>query len=462
MVQAFSAQGIASTLICRGDISAAGFAGETCFEAWDWLTERERLADCLAQNNLVFVDSYEAPRPFYIQLSRIVPLCVYFDDNRRMRYPKGIIINAAAGAEELKYPNTRGVQYLLGCRYIPMRKVFWNVPPRHIRQDIQALLLMLGGCDRDGLTPRLQKFLADLRPRTKIIVVSGPGSARLRGIKRAPARGMTFMENPDPSDLRKAMLAVDVAVSSAGQTLYELARTGTPTIAISIAANQKTNVRGLRQAGFIEYAGPGTSSRMLSRIEQALRILDAAAVRRKRARIGQALVAGNGALQIVDAVMKSYFKCRLELRLLEEKDLGGLLRLSNQPEVRESSFCQEKILWKDHLEWFRKKSTDPKSLCLVAEIQEALIGQVRFDVREESAWISISISRDFRRCGLGKDILKQGIVHLRQAFPGVRTVIAQIRKENRASIRFFENYGFWYGSDAWILGQSAVEYRLAL
>ena len=48
---------------------------------------------------------------------------------------------------------------------------------------------------------------------------------------------------------------VDLAISASGQTLYELACIGVPTIAIGIIDNQKNNIKNWINQGFIEYAG---------------------------------------------------------------------------------------------------------------------------------------------------------------------------------------------------------------
>ncbi len=54
-----------------------------------------------------------------------------------------------------------------------------------------------------------------------------------------------LIESPDDYGMRDVMLSSDVAISAGGQTLYELARTGTPTVAVSVADNQKKNVEAM-------------------------------------------------------------------------------------------------------------------------------------------------------------------------------------------------------------------------
>jgi len=465
VAQAFATRGIVPTMICRGDMNPAVFGefkDKARAEMWDWVKDPPRLAKCLNGADIVLIDSYEAPKSVYAGIARSVPLGVYFDDAKRLPYPRGIVINAAAGAEGIRYDDADGVRYLLGCRYFPLRKAFWTSPARAIRRDIRTILVTLGGSDSGSFTPRLLNFLGTSRPCSTKVVIVGPGFGRIDDLKAAADDRTTFLETPNAAALRKAMRAADVAISAAGQTLYELARTGTPTVAVLVAANQRLNVRGLAKAGFIEYAGPGTSRHMIGRVERALGILNDAGVRGHRSRIGQTLVPGDGALKIVDAILKSYVTSQFTLRRFEGRDARKIFLLSNQPDVRKSSFRRGAIRWADHQAWFQKKLTDKNSLCLIAEITGTLLGQVRFETLRERAWVSISVSRDFRGYGLGKDMLTRSIDFLRMHFPDLRTVVAQIRKENLGSVRFFENCRFGYSGETTIIGQTAVEYILPL
>jgi len=48
---------------------------------------------------------------------------------------------------------------------------------------------------------------------------------------------------------------MDVCISAGGQTLYELARVGVPTVGICVAENQRLNVEACHSQGFVEYVG---------------------------------------------------------------------------------------------------------------------------------------------------------------------------------------------------------------
>ena len=50
--------------------------------------------------------------------------------------------------------------------------------------------------------------------------------------------------------MRDLMLSVDVAITAAGQTTYELMSCGVPMIPIKVVDNQKWNILGLQNEGF--------------------------------------------------------------------------------------------------------------------------------------------------------------------------------------------------------------------
>jgi spore coat polysaccharide biosynthesis predicted glycosyltransferase SpsG len=121
------------------------------------------------------------------------------------------------------------------------------------------------------------------------------------------------------------MARADLAVSAGGQTLYELARCGTPTIAFCAGPDQAHNVRALDLAGAVVDAGTAGSPGWLDRLADAVRRVSADdALRTSLSRAGRRLIDGRGADRVRDAI----------LRLLEgqrESDARVSPRTGRQP-----------------------------------------------------------------------------------------------------------------------------------
>ena len=96
------------------------------------------------------------------------------------------------------------------------------------------------------------------------------------------------------------MLESDIAISACGQTLYELAFLGVPTIAVTVADNQSINARGWQKTGFIEYGGHWSKTALSGNIKSLIDKLRDPELRRKNTFIGRDIVDGKGAIRIAE------------------------------------------------------------------------------------------------------------------------------------------------------------------
>ena len=139
--------------------------------------------------------------------------------------------------------------------YLPLRKEFWDVPDKEIKKEIRSILITFGGDDFRNMTPKILKFLNKEFKDIKKEVVIGKGFKNLDSIKNAMDENTNLNYYPSANEMKNLMLNCDIAISAGGQTLYELARCGTPSISIAIAENQLGNVKGFDRLGIIKYAG---------------------------------------------------------------------------------------------------------------------------------------------------------------------------------------------------------------
>ena len=128
--QAFEEVGIRPALIVNGDEAVQDLLKDKNFRFFDWLNDRERLFAAVRNADIVFIDSYLADCALYEKVSNIAGTGIYLDDNIRIEYPKGFVINGAIFAERMPYPKRNGVTYLLGARYAPLRREFRDVPEK--------------------------------------------------------------------------------------------------------------------------------------------------------------------------------------------------------------------------------------------------------------------------------------------------------------------------------------------
>ena len=120
----------------------------------------------------------------------------------------------------------------------------------NIKNEIKTVLITLGGNDLRNLTPKILNLLKS-EPFTKKVII-GNSFDNLCEIEKFDD---DLIYAPNSKQMLEAMENVDLAISSAGQTLYELARVGVPTIAVGVVDNQINNIKNWQKQGFIEFAG---------------------------------------------------------------------------------------------------------------------------------------------------------------------------------------------------------------
>lgn len=240
--QAFETKNIRPTFIINGDESVVEYLKETDYEIFNWLDNQERLFDMIKDADIAIIDSYMADDAIYEKISNLVKLPVYYDDNNRIEYPSGVVVNGNIHAKDLVYPKRDVINYLLGLEYLPLRKEFWDVPEKKVREKVEAIMVTFGGDDSRNMTPKVLKLLAENYPNIKKNVIIGKGFKNIKEIEKASDENTVLNYFPDAQKMKEVMLESDIAISAGGQTLYELARVGVPTVAVIVADNQIGNV----------------------------------------------------------------------------------------------------------------------------------------------------------------------------------------------------------------------------
>jgi len=305
LYDAFSENGTIPEFVVHGDESVEGLFYDKKYTRLDWIKMPETLDRVLSGADIAAVDSYLAGREIYETISMNVNKALFIDDYNRIDYPKSLVLNGNTYAHDLGYKNINDVTYLLGCRYMPLRKEFWEIPEKTIRDRVEVIMITFGGVDKAGMTPRILTALCDEYPAIEKIVMIGKGFEHVERIKNAADSKTRLVVSSDASMMKKVEIESDIAVSAGGQTLYELARIGIPTVAVSVADNQTRNVKGLRDKGFVFDAGSIRDENIEQKIIGGIEALADRAERLERSRIGRKEVDGKGAKRIVDALLFS-------------------------------------------------------------------------------------------------------------------------------------------------------------
>ncbi|MFA5123125.1 hypothetical protein [Zavarzinia sp.] len=250
-------------------------------------------ADWTVNGGYVLVDSYHATRGVLLDLAGTAWGAVFLDDTSRLAYPTGIVVHGGPGAID---PQGGAAIWVAGPRFQPLRRAFRAGAERHaVSSRPTRVMVVMGGTDPHHLGPKLAELVLRVFPDATVDLI-GAGEVsdpRIRRHQGLSAEAMAAL-----------MAAADVCVSGAGQTVFELARMGVPSVLVGAAQNQHDNLvhwpplTGFRVAGWWNAEG------LMESIVRELTVLASPDVRLSIAQQAQQAVDGLGAVRLIDLVEK--------------------------------------------------------------------------------------------------------------------------------------------------------------
>ena len=136
---------------------------------------------------------------------------------------------------------------------------------------------------------------------------------------------------------------------------------------------------------------------------------------------------------------------RLTLREIEEKDTGFIVRLRSDPEVYRYFVSPHRITREEHLNWYRKHYllSDDRIDWIAEDCDGNAVGVfgIKTGAEDGSAEISYILAPEAYGKGYAREAV-EGIMAFAAEQLRITNFIAEIHKDNKASIRFAEKAGF--------------------
>lgn len=291
--------------LVKGDKKALGFIRDQGIEPVlsDWTRDGGIGRSLPSKCHTVIIDSYQAPARVYSQIfaARPKPRVIAIDDYDRIRYTADAVISPSIYGDRIAYVAHEGIkaEYLAGKKYVIVRKEFRDIRPRGPRKQIKDVLVTFGGISKRSFVNSLLGRLSGSAPGMRFHVVAGYQTIR------SGNRNIKVYHGLSAAGMRSLMLGSDVCFSAGGQTLYELARAGIPTIGICFSENQKLNLETMRKKGVIEYIGWFDGPEIRKKAVDALEKLGDRATRMKMSRKARSFIDGKGADRIARWILRA-------------------------------------------------------------------------------------------------------------------------------------------------------------
>lgn len=299
LYQAFEMRGYFPQFIINGNESVVSAVNGTRYQLFDWIADVDKTITLLQDASIVLIDSYKCPFFLYQLIKNESKTAVYIDDNLRLEYPSGIVVNGVMGAEQLGYKKRYDIDYLLGAQYAFLRSSFWNVPLKEITPEIKSIFISCGGND-NGLSVRIVKLVSEQFPWIYLsVVVKDINSPEISELKHYAQ----LLAGLRAEEMKALMGSADLAITAAGQTTYELCRIGTPFVALLTADNQAYSIGNFFKQGLVqEVLDPNNSTFDTMLVNQINYFLDPE-TRKAISLKMQKAIDGCGSLKLADYII---------------------------------------------------------------------------------------------------------------------------------------------------------------
>jgi UDP-2,4-diacetamido-2,4,6-trideoxy-beta-L-altropyranose hydrolase len=402
----------------------------------------------------VVVDGYQFNSAYQSAL-RAAGLKVMFVDDHgdASPYSADLVLNQNVHADgAVPRPRAAHTRLLLGSRYILLRRefAFWRKRRFGITSRARRILVTMGGSDPDNVTEQILKILL-AEPDLELTVVVGGSNPHLSNIEQLVEeanRPIRLLK--DISDMPALMVWADLVVAGAGTTSWEMCMMGLPAALCVLAPNQERIARELAQRGAAVNLGPAGELAADKTRKVLCDLLPSQAKRAKMSARGREIVDGYGAERVL-----AFLWGDPVLRRTIESDCRSSWEWAN-----ESGELTVPIRWERHMQWFRARLADPKSILYTAlNRQGDPMGMVRYQLDGTRAIVSINLGTAFRGRGNGRKLLFLTTEELFQNFR-VTAIEGFVRLSNQPSIRLFEQTGFRKAGVTTVHGKEAIRYVL--
>lgn len=199
--------------------------------------------------DFILVDSYFVTAGYLQSLKALVGKngkLIYLDDLASFPYPVDILANYNVFATDAMYNSLYKFvsldmpQLILGCSFAPLRAMFRGIGKKVQPEKVKNILISTGGSDTLHLSLSLIRALQEKEHETGYVYHFLLGAMNVDKDRiRALAKGNeNFILHENVSDMRGLLEKMDLAVSAAGSTLYEICACGIPLITYTLADNQ--------------------------------------------------------------------------------------------------------------------------------------------------------------------------------------------------------------------------------
>ena len=260
----------------------------------------------------IIVDSYYVTGNYLVLLKKTIAKegkIVYIDDIASFPYPVDILINYNAYGPWINYHelydevHLQEPQFILGPTFAPLRTMFRGIGKKEQKKDVKNILISTGGSDPEHLALKIVQAKPEKFTYYILLGNMNPDKKEIKAIAQE-CSNLVVLENV--SDMKNLIFGMDIAVSAAGSTLYEICVCGVPLITYVLADNQIPGAAAFEKLGLAVNLGDirNMSNPVESILSQIKVLAKDYSGRVETGQRMQQMIDGFGADRIISEIMK--------------------------------------------------------------------------------------------------------------------------------------------------------------
>ncbi len=273
------------------------------------MTEAEELCRFIQKKSVGFVliDGYYIGNDYLSLLRRYAAvICI---NSTRKKLSADFVINENIAGDREYFDSLylgSGTKLLLGTEYTPVRQEFSQIS-YSLSAEVNNVLITTGGGDQyNFMTQFLEKIKNEPKyAKLHFTFISGACNDYYEELCRAAYEIPNVTILRDVVNMSEVMGGADLAISTGGTTVLELAAVGVPTIGMAVAADQEAGLNFMHNIGMLKFAGKITDADFWNRLFVYFdKLLADAKMRQNIHAKGRHLIDGKGAERIFREVVR--------------------------------------------------------------------------------------------------------------------------------------------------------------
>ncbi len=413
----------------------------------DWLETSARLdaeeTNALLKSNNKFdfliVDHYSINERWEKEQKKVVNKIFVIDDLANRKHDCDFLLDQNFYLDmHARYKNLieNDCNVLIGPKYAILRSDFKKQRKKtNLKKEaIKKLFIFYGGVDFTNMTAKtlraIMPIVSDDIVADVVIGATNPHRAEIESLCNS---NKNINLHVQAKNMAQLMADADLSIGSGGTVTWERMCVGLPSIVWPVADNQVKLLKdcSAKELVYLPDDDSPTIEDIFTHIKYLINNVKLCNDMREK---GMALVDGKGVTRIASVILPPL----IDLVTVKKEDVEKIFKWRNEPVVRKYSRDSSEINFDDHKKWFDRVLQSDKKILLKGIISNNEIGVLRFDFMGDEVEISIYLRKEMIGKGYAVAFIKAGENWLYINHPNIKSIVAEILPENKASINLFK------------------------